>query len=217
MWDGDDFDNTQWTRVMIKTANLLHDDGYLDVNYLCCYKNEDSRFTEYFGDKLYKYSYDELGVYSSDEVGMVLLYITSNLLRINRVNPILVLCTGVEEKQLKEFYFSQNKVSFKEENNDGKYNLAINLIDTMKSEDFKWMATSLINSFKKKNEYGLPGIEKSKIVEGIERIDLKIGGARKTKTKTKTKKSKSPNKKNKKKPTKKKKSTKRRRIPKNRK
>jgi hypothetical protein len=216
VWDGDGLEEFQWTQVMIATANKLKNTGS-DIEFLCCYKTKYGKYGHEpdFTNGLnllgivHKFTYEELGVSGYEEVGMVLLYVTSNL--INRVknlnldnnnktnyNPILVLCAGGGETPLNEYMFTQNMTYF---TIDGeivtpaeKHPLAMKLVDHMIPVTFNWFTSHTVHSRKNKKKYG--GVETSAIKTKLDsrvRRNFAIGGARKKRTKKKkaSKKSKS--------------------------
>ena len=201
VWDGDGLDDFQWTRVMIATAQKLVDQE-ANIEFLCCYnlktdknpwgvENPTNTLNHIGFKNNHIFEYKELGVNGYEEVGMVLLYITSNLLKKNN-NPILVLCAGGGKTPLDEYKFTKNDSTIV--NDTSKYNLANKLVESMNPEKFKWMASSLIKSRKNKNEND--GIELSKMtpdneieiiknVNVLQPVRLTVrGGARKKRTKT---------------------------------
>ena len=201
VWDGDGLEKTQWTQVMIATAQKLVDQE-ANIEFLCCYnlktdknpwgvENPTNTLNHIGFKNNHIFEYKELGVNGYEEVGMVLLYITSNLLKKNN-NPILVLCAGGGKTPLDEYKFTKNDSTIV--NDTSKYNLANKLVESMNPEKFKWMASSLIKSRKNKNEND--GIELSKMtpdneieiiknVNVLQPVRLTVrGGARKKRTKT---------------------------------
>ncbi len=216
VWDGDGLDDLQWTRVMTATANRLKEQE-TKIDFLCCYQTKsgmyghDQNFTNDLNElgNVHKFTYEELGVSGHEEVGMVLLYVTSNL--INRVknlnlynnnktnyNPILVLCAGGGETPVNEYKFTRNITDF---TIDGKivtpaekHPLAMKLVDHMIPVTFNWFTSHTVHSRKNKKKDG--GVETSAIKNTLDariRRTYALGGARKKRTKKKksSKKSKS--------------------------
>ena len=211
VWDGDGLDDFQWTRVMIATAQKLVEQG-ANIEFLCCYdlKTPENQWgVEDPTNALIKlgyennhiYEYKDLGVKDYNEVGMVLLYVTSNLINKNN-NPILVLCAGGGDTPVNEYKFTR-KVSANL--TDKNHPLAMKLINSMIPDKFKWMASNKVHSRKNKNKNN--GVEKSQMTKTNEiqlinsiQSGVKLtgrGGARKKRTIKKKKSLKKKSKKNK--------------------
>lgn len=217
VWDGDDLEETQWTQVMIATAEKLKEQEAI-LEFLCCYnlktdenpwgvENPTATLIQKGFEKNHIFKYGDLKVNNYNEVGMVLLYVTSNLINKNN-KPILVLCAGGGQTPLDEYKFTKKNSTIVEDTN--KYPLANKLINYMKPEKFKWMASKFIKS--RKNKSKEDGVELSKMIPKNEIEMIKYGdvtphqrvrltsrgGARKKRTKTLKKKKKSSKKQSKK-------------------
>jgi hypothetical protein len=202
VWDGDDLKETQWTQVMKATAKRLVEHG-AKIEFLCCYdpKTPENQWgvvdptdtligLKYENNHIYKYA--DLGVNDFNEVGMVLLYVTSNLIKKNN-KPILVLCAGGGDTPVNEYEFTRKDI---DKLTDINHPLAMKLFNSMNQDNFKWMASSLIKSRKNKNKTN--GVEQSGIKALLDKHQQ--GGARKKRTikKKSSKKKKSLKKKSKK-------------------
>jgi hypothetical protein len=209
VWDGDGLEATQWTRVMTETAKKLVYLGAI-LEFLCCYQKKDGiyghkpDFTNSLNNlgKVHQYTYEDLGVKDYNEVGMVLLYVTSKVLKVKDNKQRLVLCAGGGDTPVNEYKFTQNDSTIVDDTK--KYPLALQLINEMNPDNFKWMASKFIKSRKTINAKDESGVEESKMTEanGIEMINsnqyaVTLGGARKKRTIKKKKSLKKKSKKNK--------------------
>ncbi len=223
VWDGDGLEETQWTQVMIATANKLKEQEAM-IEFLCCYQKKDGIYGHEpdFTDSLknlgvvHQFTYEELGVNDFNEVGMVLLYITSNLISrttriVSRYIPILVLCAGGGETPVNEYNFTQRNTDFtinrSKLNSKNTHPLASKLINYMEGQYFKWFGSMYVRTrFTKKNEKLY--LEKSLIKELLllqiivanrnsKKLRRSAGGARKKRTIKKKKSLKKKSKKNK--------------------
>ena len=202
VWDGDGLEKTQWTQVMIATANKLKEQE-AKIEFLCCYQTKSGNYgqPENFTDSLnilgevHQFTYEEIGVKDYNEVGMVLLYVTSNLINKNKNknknknnnnnnnNKILVLCAGGGQIPVNEYKFTR-KVS--DNLTDINHPLALQLIDEMEQSKFEWKASEFINSRRNINAKDGNGVEISMLKKQLNtqvRRAHALGGARKKRTK----------------------------------